>query len=137
MISASNICVGDIYFRHSAILFKDNELTNPSEFLPLSPSDFQVLLQLSDQALHGYGIVKASRDDRGRPALELGSLYRIINRLIQQELIEEVDVPQPDTKRRRRHYRATLLGRQVARAEARRLRALLDSDPASRLLGDG
>jgi len=98
-----------------------------SSFLPLSPLDFQVLLLLTDRPLHGYGIVKASN-------IELGSLYRIINRLTQQGLIEEVTVPRADTRRKRRHYRSTRLGRAVARAEARRLRALLDSELGVRLL---
>ncbi len=103
-------------------------MSNPNSFLPLSPLDFQVLLVLSDRALHGYGIVKAAG------SLELGSLYRIISRMMQQGLIDEVAVAQPDTKRKRRHYRATGLGRQVARAEAERLRTLLDSDLAAGLL---
>lgn len=103
-------------------------MPNPNAFLPLSPLDFDVLLVLSDRVLHGYGIVKAS------PGLELGSLYRIISRMMQRGLIEEVVVAQPDTKRKRRHYRATVLGRQVARAEAERLRTLLDSDLATGLL---
>ena len=114
--------------------FNDNNLRESTSFLPLSPMDFQVLLALSDRALHGYGIVKASRDDQGRPALELGSLYRIISRMMQQGLLEEVAVPHDETRRKRRHYRTTALGRRVAQAEAQRLRALLDSELGVRLL---
>lgn len=105
-------------------------------FLPLSPLDFQTLLLLTDRPRHGYGIVKASRSESGGTGLELGSLYRIINRLKRQGLLEAVEVPQPNTRRKRRHYRATALGRRVAAAEARRLRSLLESDLALRLLGD-
>jgi DNA-binding PadR family transcriptional regulator len=112
----------------------DKKLENVSEFLPLAPHDFQVLLFVSDQPVHGYGIVKASAVDSGIPTLELGSLYRIVNRLTKQGLIEEVLVEQPDSKRQRRYYGATDLGRQVVRAEARRLRALLSSDHALELL---
>lgn len=102
-------------------------MRDASSFLPLSPLDFQVLLLLTDGPLHGYGIVKASD-------IELGSLYRIINRLTQQGLIEEVAIRQPDTRRKRRHYRTTRLGHAVAQSEALRLRALLDSRPGARLL---
>ena len=112
----------------------DNMLENTSEFLPLAPHDFQVLLSVSDEPMHGYGIVKASAVDSGKPTLELGSLYRIVSRLTKAGLIEHVQVDQPDSNRQRRYYRATEFGRQVVRAEARRLRALLSSEHALELL---
>jgi DNA-binding PadR family transcriptional regulator len=116
----------------------NNDLRNPTDFLPLSPQDFQVLLVLSDRPMHGYGIVKASTDASGKPGLELGSLYRIINRLMDRGLIEDAPAPmaQRDSRRRRRYYRATENGRRVARAEALRLRALLASEHAALLLED-
>jgi DNA-binding PadR family transcriptional regulator len=112
----------------------DNELGDPNRFLPLSPHDFVVLLLLSEGPLHGYGIVKASREAKGTPTLELGSLYRIVRRMTRDGLIEEARVDQSHTTRKRRYYRATALGRAAARAEARRLQALLDANPAMRLL---
>lgn len=114
----------------------DNDLPNPTDFLPLSPQDFQVLLVLSDRPMHGYGIVKTSTDASGKPGLELGSLYRIINRLMDQGLIEDAPMAQPDSRRKRRYYRATESGRRVARAEALRLRTLLASEHAALLLED-
>jgi DNA-binding PadR family transcriptional regulator len=111
-----------------------NSLEDLRSHLPLAPQDFQVLLLLSDEPLHGYGIVKFSKDDSGRPTLELGSLYRIVSRLTIQGLIEDVPIDQPNSKRKRRYYGATDLGRRVARAEALRLRALLDSERALVLL---
>jgi DNA-binding PadR family transcriptional regulator len=110
-----------------------NEWRDPAEFLPLSPQDFQVLMVVFDQPLHGYGIVKASAAASGPAVLDLGSLYRIISRLIKQGLIEDVTVDQADAKRQRRCYRATELGRRVARAEAIRLRELLASEHAELL----
>lgn len=110
------------------------DLQNPAELLPLPPHDFQVLLLISDRALHGYGIVKASCDTTGKPRLELGSLYRILGRLMEMGLVEEVPIDQPDTKRKRRYYRTTAAGRRVARAEAQRLRQLLASKHAERLM---
>lgn len=110
-----------------------NELRDPDEFLPLSPQDFQVLLVVYQRPLHGYGILKASAEESDRPVLDLGSLYRIIGRLIKRGLIEEVTGGRADSKRQRRYYRATELGRRVARAEAVRLRELLGSKRADLL----
>ncbi len=110
-----------------------NELPDPTGFLPLSPQDFQVLMVLFDQPLHGYGIVKAASEGSTQPVLDLGSLYRIISRLIKQGLVQAVPVEQPNSKRQRRYYRATGLGRSVARAEAVRLRELLESEQAELL----
>ncbi len=118
------------------ITHSDKELPDSSKHTPLSPLDFQVLLILSDRALHGYGIVKASEDKAGKPTIELGSLYRIISRMMQRGWVEDCPIAQPDTKRKRRYYQATALGRRVARAEAQRLRTLLESGLAARLLGE-
>jgi len=103
---------------------------DPGRFIPLTPLDFQVLTLLATRELHGYGIVQASADAfPGQPALDLGSLYRIISRMLGDRLIHEVKAPQdaPGDKRVRRYYTVTNLGRAVARAEAARLRALLAS----------
>jgi DNA-binding PadR family transcriptional regulator len=112
---------------------KTDSHTDPSAFLPLSPRDFQVLLFVFDEPLHGYGIVKRSTDEGGGAVLDLGSLYRILDRLIKKGLIEDVTEAQSDPKRQRRYYRATDSGRQVAREEALRLRHLLESDQAKLL----
>ena len=71
---------------------------------------------------------RASTDESGKTVLDLGSLYRIIGRLIKKGLLEDVTTDQADSKRQRRYYRATDLGRRVARAEAARLRELLASE---------
>jgi DNA-binding PadR family transcriptional regulator len=104
--------------------------SEPDSHLPLSPRDFQVLMLVFDQPMHGYGIVKESTDASGKSVLDLGSLYRIIGRLIKKGLLEDVTAHQGDSRKQRRYYQATGLGRQVARAEAARLRALLESDQA-------
>jgi len=105
----------------------------PGEYLPLSPQDLQVLMVVFDQPMHGYGIVQVSTEEFGRSVLDLGSLYRIIGRLTKEGLIEDVTEDQDDSRRQRRYYRATELGRRVARAEAARLRELLDSGRAELL----
>lgn len=110
---------------------------DPARFLPLPPLDFQVLTLLAAQALHGYGIVQASSAEfPGQPQLDVGSLYRIISRMLADRLIREVDPPSdaPADRRVRRYYTVTDFGRAVARAEASRLRALLASPATLTLL---
>lgn len=112
-----------------------NELPEVASFLPLSPQDFQVLLAVTEGPIHGYGIVKASEDGHGHATLELGSLYRILARMLDLGLVEDAGDEGSTGNRRRRLYQATALGRSVVAAEARRLEALLASDTAARLLG--
>ena len=105
-------------------------------FRPLKPLDFQVLTVLANRELHGYGIVQAAKAQfPDQPALELGSLYRIIGRMLDHKLINEVRPPatQPADRRVRRYYTITELGIRVIRAEAERMRSLLAA-PATRQL---
>lgn len=114
-----------------------DKLVNTDRFLPLSPADFQVLVLLSSQRLHGYGLVQASSAEfPAQPPLDVGTLYRIISRMLDDRLIREVKAPDdtPDDRRVRRYYQATDTGRAVARAEAMRLRSLLSSPATLDLL---
>lgn len=105
-----------------------------SDLLPLKPADLFVLLVLADGPRHGYGIMKeVERQSQGAVRLEVGSLYRLIARLSETGLIEDVPGESPDGERRR-DYRITALGRRIAGAEARRLEAVLDLARAKRLL---
>jgi DNA-binding PadR family transcriptional regulator len=62
---------------------------NALELLPLGPTEFQVLLVLLDGARYGYAIMKAVEEESGgRIAPEIGSLYRLLTRLMSQELVE-------------------------------------------------
>jgi DNA-binding PadR family transcriptional regulator len=102
---------------------------DPQPYLPLSPLAFHVLLALADGDKHGYAILRAVAtlsDDRIRPSAS--TLYGVIERLEDDELIEESDVrPNPALDdARRRYYRLTTRGRAVGQAEADRLKALLD-----------
>jgi DNA-binding PadR family transcriptional regulator len=105
---------------------------------PLSPIDFQVLLALRAAPLHGYGIMKAVEESSGgKVTIELGSLYRMIARMMSTGLIAEAENGS-DTHhagKTRRNYRITPLGLDVAQAEARRLHDTLLS--AADLLTDG
>jgi DNA-binding PadR family transcriptional regulator len=97
------------------------------DLLPLRPVVFQVLLSLADGERHGYAIVHDIADrSTARLQLEPGNLYRTLKFMLDEGLIEESDrrpVPDKDDERRR-YYRITRLGRQVAIAEAARLEAL-------------
>lgn len=77
----------------------------------------------------------AERTD-GAIRLSPSSLYASIRRLLEQGLIEELaERPDPENDdERRRYYRLTKLGRQVAVAEARRLERLLADARATGLL---
>jgi len=98
------------------------------DLLPLQPATFHVLMALSDEDRHGYAIIQeiAARTD-GAIRLSAGTLYRSLQRMLEQALIEETeDRPAPDEDdERRRYYRITKFGETVARAEARRLQNLV------------
>jgi DNA-binding PadR family transcriptional regulator len=95
---------------------------------PLPPAIFQILVALADQDRHGYAIMQdvAARTD-GRMKLSPGTLYGSIKRMLEDGLIIEVDErPDPENHdERRRYYRLTKYGREVAQAEADRLTTLL------------
>jgi DNA-binding PadR family transcriptional regulator len=102
--------------------------SHPDALLPLPPATFHILVALADEDRHGYAIMQdvAARTD-GDLKLSAGTLYRSIQRMLEQGLIEELsDRPAPEfDDERRRYYRITPWGRQVARAEARRLAQML------------
>jgi DNA-binding PadR family transcriptional regulator len=96
--------------------------SDPRDFLPLSQQVFQVLLSLADGPQHGYAIITdIETRTTGEMRLTASTLYDALARLLDQDLIEELD--RDDS--RRRSYRLTKLGRSVAEAEARRLERLL------------
>jgi DNA-binding PadR family transcriptional regulator len=101
--------------------------TDPRALLPLPPHDFHVLLAFLEGPRHAYGLARAVDEDNGAVRLEIGSLYRILARLTAQGLIEDLEPPSDAEghEARRRYYRITPFGRQVATAEADRLTTVL------------
>lgn len=96
----------------------------------LSPTDFHVLLVLAGSNLYGYAILKAVKAESGgsvRP--EIGSLYRVLARLMSLGLVDEIDPPRsaPATQpgRPRRYYRITASGQKALAAETKRLETAL------------
>ena len=97
-------------------------------FLPLKPHWFHVLLSLSGQEQHGYGIMQEVLDRTGgKVRLWPATLYGTLKRLIDEDLIEESDArPAPEVDdARRRYYRLTNLGQRVVAAETERLEDLV------------
>jgi DNA-binding PadR family transcriptional regulator len=90
----------------------------------LPPATFHILLALADEDRHGYAIIQdiAARTG-GQLKLSAGTLYRSIQRMLEQGLIVETrDRPAPEEDdERRRYYRITAEGLAAARAETRRL----------------
>ncbi len=109
-------------------------MDDAAELLPLPPVTFHILLALADEDRHGYAVIQevAARTG-GELELSAGTLYRSIHRMLEQGLIEEPrQRPAPeDDDERRRYYRITKFGRDVAKAEARRLAQLVKLARAS------
>jgi len=109
------------------------------EYLPLSATDFQLLLSLTDGELHGYAIGKSVREaSGGRVRIGLGSLYRIIARLLKSGLVEESESENDTAEdgQTRRKYRLTALGRSVLCAEVNRLSDAVDLARSGQLFVD-
>ena len=96
--------------------------------LPLPLATFHILLALADEDRHGYAMLQeVERRTGGALRLSAGTLYRSIQRMLEQGLLVELrerPAPEEDDERRR-YYRITPLGGAVARAEAARLHALV------------
>ncbi len=95
--------------------------------LPLQPATFHILVALADEDRHGYAIMQDVAARTSDVRLGAGTLYRSIQRMLEQGLIEELrERPAPELDdERRRYYRITPFGRAVAKAEARRLAQML------------
>ena len=103
-------------------------MTIPSSLLPLPNAAFHILLALADEDRHGYAIIQdvAARTG-GALKLSAGTLYRSIQRMLEQGLLVEPrqrPLPELDDERRR-YYRITPFGRAVAEAESRRMAQLV------------
>ena len=104
----------------------------------LTPAVFQVLLALADGPSHGYGIMQEVDEfTAGSTRLGPGTLYRSIQRMVVDELIEELDIAAHDEHDddRRRYYRLTPKGLATARSEAQRLAVLVQAAQQRKLLG--
>ncbi len=96
--------------------------------LALTPAAFQVLLALALGETHGYAVMQdVAEVSGGELRLGPGTLYRTLQRLLADGLVQEADGGDPDAPHdaRRRYYAITPEGWRSARAEARRLDRLV------------
>lgn len=104
--------------------------------LPLSALVFHVLVAVADGDKHGYAIIKeVRRRTDGEVEIGASSLYAVLRRLLADGLVIETD-ERPDPAlddERRRYYRLTKFGRDVAAAELRRLESLIQQAKAKRI----
>jgi DNA-binding PadR family transcriptional regulator len=94
----------------------------------LTHTEFHILFVLSKGENHGYAIMKFL-DENPDIVFSVGpaTLYRTIRKMLQKELIEEVeDRPDPDhDDERRRYYRLTGVGLSILSEETKRLFKLI------------
>jgi DNA-binding PadR family transcriptional regulator len=110
---------------------------DPHILPPLTPAMFHTLLALVDGEKHGYAVVKEVEHlTDGKVRLSTGTLYGIVKRLLADGLIEESSrrPARALDDERRRYYRLTSFGREVARAEAERVAAVVAVARQKRLL---
>jgi len=103
----------------------------------MSTQVFHILLSLADEDLHGYAIIQdVAARTAGDVRLTASTLYAAVKRLLESGWIEERSTRPAGASDdpRRRYYRLTKLGREAARAEARRLEQLAAMARAKRLL---
>lgn len=98
--------------------------------------EFHILLSLAAGERHGYGIIRdiEARDAAAVP--DVGTMYRALARMVETGLIAaSTRRLAPDAAdERRNYYRITDLGLRQARAEARRLEALMRAARSGGLL---
>lgn len=102
------------------------DLPDPASLLPLPAATFHILMSVAEEDRHGYAIIQdvAARTGGGLK-LSAGTLYRSIQRMLEQGLLIETRERPEEDDERRRYYRITPYGSAVARAEARRLTQLV------------
>ncbi len=103
-------------------------MANNQANAPLTPAVLHILLALSTQERHGYGIMKqVDFDSQGKVKMGPGTLYGSLGRMIEAGLIRESDKkvdPKMDDERRV-YYKITGLGQKALAAELERYREVV------------
>lgn len=95
---------------------------SPSQSVRLRRIEFEILVTLGLEPMHGYRILQEAEVRTGTTP-GMTTLYRALRRLEERGLIQAVEAPdEPD---RRDVFQLTPIGRRVTSEEARRLEALL------------
>jgi len=99
-----------------------------SALAPLTPAVLHILLALSTEERHGYGIMKqVAADSEGKVKMGPGTLYGSVGRMLEAGLIEESDKrvdPEMDDERRI-YYKITGEGQGALGAEVARYRGVV------------
>ena len=95
---------------------------------PLTPAVLHILLALSTEERHGYGIMKqVERESQGKVKMGPGTLYGSLGRMMEAGLVRESDkrVDHAMDDERRIYYALTGLGRKALAAELARYREVI------------
>ena len=104
-------------------------------FLPLKPFVLDVLLELADEKRHGWSLIRAIQQRDGGDKILPANFYRTLRALKDEGLIADADGDSnADRAERRQYFSITPLGAKVARAEVKRLEALVTDSRARKLL---
>ena len=108
---------------------------------PLTQAVFHILLALSQEEMHGYGVMQdVAQQTGGTLQMGAGTLYGCLSRMLAAGLIAESgERPDPSLgpgsgEERRRHYRITELGSRTLLEETRRLEAALEAARSKRVV---
>lgn len=97
----------------------------PTSALPLKNDVLLILLALGHGPLHGYGLMDRIEEE-SEVVLQAGAFYRTLRNMLNDGLVEERDADsEPQDAKKRRFYRLTRQGRQIAQAEIARLENLV------------
>lgn len=94
----------------------------PQSFLPLPAVQFEILLSLYREAMHGYALLQDIRERSGGTLqLATSSVYAAIGRMCDAGLLKDLGERGLSGGPPRRFYGLTPLGAEVTRLEAERL----------------
>ena len=103
-------------------------MAKPSAHAPLTPAVLYILLALSTEERHGYGMMKqVELDADGKVKMGPGTLYGSLGRMMEAGLVRESDKkvdPELDDERRI-YYRITASGQAALSAELERYREVV------------
>jgi len=91
-------------------------MAHNNTFTALTPAVLHILLALSMEERHGYGIMKqVEMDSRGKVNMGPGTLYGSLKRMLEAGLVKESDkrVDPEMNDERRIYYKMTALGKKA------------------------
>ncbi len=120
-------CADIIYISYNDITGEDIikedrfEGRRPMQNVVLTEAIYYTLLSLT-MPMHGYGIMQNLKElSKGRVRLAAGTLYGVINNLLDKNWIEALP---EEEQSRKKEYRITDLGKEILVAEIERLHEL-------------